>query len=353
MHPLFKILLAPFSLLYGLGVAIHDLLYRQEILRSTEFSVPVIGVGNLSVGGSGKTPHVEYLADFLRTYINVGILSRGYKRKTRGFLLLTENTTATDAGDEPMQYFRKYSDVTVAVAENRSYGIINLMGNRPNLQCILLDDSLQHRAVQAGFSILLTEYSLPFTRDYLLPSGRLREWRSGYQRADTIIISKCPPTLSAENRQKMIDEIKPYPHQKIFFSYYEYQAPYRFQYPSLTTQLTTGTDILLISAIANTDYLLDYLRQKVNTIRTLEFPDHYFFEKTDIGTLKNEYERLNSRNKIILTTEKDAIRLELHLNLLRDYQLPIFVLPLRICFHDKDEEAFQDTIADYLLSVRK
>ncbi len=353
MHPVFKILLAPFSLLYGLGVAIHDLLYRQEILRSTEFSVPVIGVGNLSVGGSGKTPHVEYLANFLRTYIKVGILSRGYKRKTRGFLLLNENTTAIDAGDEPMQYFRKYSDVAVAVAENRSYGIINLMGNHPGLQCILLDDSLQHRAVQAGFSILLTEYSLPFTRDYLLPSGRLREWRSGYQRADTIIISKCPPVLSAENRQNMIEEIKPYPHQKVFFSYYEYLPPYRFQYPSLSTQLTMGTDVLLISAIANTDYLLDYLRQKVNTIRTLEFPDHYFFEKTDIGTLKNEYERLNSRNKIILTTEKDAIRLELHLNLLRDYQLPIFVLPLRIRFHDNDEEEFQDTIADYLLSVKQ
>ncbi len=353
MQPIFKILLAPVSLLYGLGVAIHDLLYRQEILRSTEFSVPVIGVGNLSVGGSGKTPHVEYLADFLRKYIKVGILSRGYKRKTRGFLLLNENINANDAGDEPMQYFRKFSNVSVAVCENRSYGIINLMGNRPNLQCILLDDSFQHRAVQAGFSILLTEYSLPFTRDYLLPSGRLREWRSGYQRADAIIITKCPPVLSAENRQKILEEIKPYPHQNVFFSYYEYLAPYRFQYPSLTTQLTTGTDVILISAIANTEYLLDFLKTKVNTIRTLEFPDHHFFEKTDVGRLKNEYDRLSSRNKIILTTEKDAIRLELHLDLLRQYQLPIFVLPLRINFHDNDEEAFQDTIADYLLSVKK
>ena len=353
MHPLFKILLAPFSLLYGLGVSIHDLLYRQEILRSTEFSVPVIGVGNLSVGGSGKTPHVEYIADFLRKYLRVAILSRGYKRKTRGFVLLNENTTATDAGDEPMQYFRKFSDVSVAVCENRSYGIINLMGNRPNLQTILLDDSFQHRAVQAGFSILLTEYGLPFTRDYLLPSGRLREWRSGYQRADMLIVTKCPPALPPEDRQRFTAELKPYPHQRLFFSYYEYQAPYRFQYPSLTTQLTTGTDILLISAIANTDYLLAYLKQKVNTIRTLEFADHHFFEKTDIGTLKTEFERLHSRNKIILTTEKDAIRLELHLELLRQYQLPIFVLPLRVCFHDDDETDFQDALADYLLSVKK
>ena len=353
MHPLLQLLLAPLSLLYGFGVTIHDLLYRQGILQSQRFSVPIISVGNLSVGGSGKTPHVAYLADFLRTYLSIGILSRGYKRKTRGYIALGEHSTVAQVGDEPMQYLRSFANVMVAVAENRTLGIINMMAQRPYLQAIILDDAFQHRAVAAGLSILLTEYNLPFTRDYLLPSGRLREWRAGYHRADIIVISKCPPTITTAIRNQYIAEIKPFTHQHVFFSYYEYGTPYRIMYPSLTTQLTTGSDILLICAIANTDYLLTYLKQKVNSIKVLEYADHHFFDNTEIGNLKNTFLALQSRNKIILTTEKDAIRLEVHQALLREYQLPIFVLPIKVAFHNNDAEHFEDAVADYLLAVRK
>jgi tetraacyldisaccharide 4'-kinase len=353
LHPLLQILLAPASLLYGVGVTVHDLLYRMDILRGSKFNVPTIVVGNLTMGGSGKTPHVEYIADFLRVYVSTGILSRGYKRKTHGYLRLTENTTVADGGDEPMQYVRKFPNVFVAVGENRTNAIITMKGQAPHLQCIILDDAFQHRAVEAGLNILLTEFSLPFTRDYLLPSGRLREWRAGYKRADIIIVTKCPPQISPEQRTKLLAEIKPYAHQKVFFSKYIYGAPYRFMYPSLTTHLTTGTDVLLICAIARADYLMAYLKTKVNSIKTIEYGDHHFFERTDIGNLKREYNGISARNKIIITTEKDAMRLEEHWDLIREYDLPIFVLPVKVGFMDADEEDFQDSVADYLLGVKK
>ena len=354
LHPLVQLLLAPVSLLYGVGVTVHDLLYRTDVLRGSKFNVPTIAVGNLTMGGSGKTPHVEYIADFLRVYVSTAILSRGYKRKTHGFLRLSENTTVTDGGDEPMQYVRKFPNVVVAVGENRTNAIIAMMAQAPHLQCIILDDAFQHRAVEPGLSILLTEFSLPFTRDFLLPSGRLREWRAGYKRADMIIVTKCPPHVTSAEREALLQEIKPYPHQKIFFSTYIYGAPYRFMYPSLTTHLTTGTDVLLICAIARADYLVSYLKTKVNSIQAIEYSDHHFFERTDIGSLKRSYNALNARNKIIITTEKDAIRLEEHWELIREYDLPIFVLPVKVGFEAADdEEAFQDSIADYLLGVKK
>jgi tetraacyldisaccharide 4'-kinase len=353
LHPIIQFVLAPVSLLYGIGVTVHDLLYRQDILRASKFNVPIISIGNLTMGGSGKTPHVEYLTDFLRVYVSTGILSRGYKRKTQGFLRLTETTTVEQGGDEPLQYVRKFPNVVVAVGENRTNAIISMVAQAPHLQCIILDDAFQHRAVEPGLSILLTEYSLPFTRDYLLPSGRLREWRAGYKRADIIIITKCPPQLPAEQRMALVQEIKPYPHQKIFFSKYVYGAPYRFMYPSLTTHLTTGTDVLLICAIARADYLMNYLKTKVSNIKAIEYADHHFFERTDIGNLKREYNSLVARNKIIITTEKDAMRLETHWDLIREYDLPIFVLPVKVGFFDEDEEELQDSVADYLLGVKK
>ena len=193
-----RVLLAPLTVLYGLGVSLRSLFYTSGVLKHTTFSLPIISVGNLSVGGAGKTPHVEYLVQLLKDYVHVATLSRGYKRKTKGFLLVHPHQSATQVGDEPLQYKRKYPDVTVAVGENRSLAIPEMLQHAPQTQVILLDDAFQHIAIRPSLNILLTEHGQLFTDDFLLPSGRLREWRSAYERADTIIVSKCPPDLPEE-----------------------------------------------------------------------------------------------------------------------------------------------------------
>ena len=202
-----KILLFPFSLLYGFGVNMRNFFYQTKMLRSVSFDVPVISVGNLSVGGAGKTPHIEYLIELLRPYLHVATLSRGYKRKTEGFIAVLPEHSAIQVGDEPLQYKRKYQDVFVTVSENRAFGIPKLMMQKPDTQVILLDDAFQHRAVKPGLNILLTEYSNLYTRDFLLPMGRLREWSGAAKRADTIVVTKCPFSLTAEDKQQIIKEL--------------------------------------------------------------------------------------------------------------------------------------------------
>ena len=200
---LVKILLSPFSLLFGLGVSFRDFLYRKELLKGIEFNIPVISVGNLSIGGAGKTPHIEYLIRLLKDYVNIATLSRGYKRKTKGFMVVHPRNTAEQVGDEPLQFKRKFPDIEVAVAEDRSFAIPELLKWNAELQIVLLDDAFQHRSIKPGLNILLTQFNLPFTRDFLLPSGRLREWRSAYERADIIVVSKCPIDVSEEEKKRV------------------------------------------------------------------------------------------------------------------------------------------------------
>ncbi|MFQ5448844.1 MAG: tetraacyldisaccharide 4'-kinase, partial [Saprospiraceae bacterium] len=255
--PLIKILLLPFSLLYGLGVSLRDFFYRQNLLLSVKFNVPIISVGNLSIGGAGKTPHIEYLIRLLRPYLNVSTLSRGYRRNTQGFQIVNPQNTALEMGDEPLMFKKKFGDVFVTVSESRSLAIPEILGKHPRTQVILLDDAFQHRSVQPGLNILLTEYSRPFTRDFLLPSGRLREWRSAYRRADVIIVTKCPADIGPSERESLTAEIKPFSHQRIFFSSYRYLPPYYILNPKYRLELTADIDALLVCAIAGTDYLLD------------------------------------------------------------------------------------------------
>lgn len=339
-------------MLYGLGVSLTDFFYRQQLLKSVEFNLPVISVGNLSVGGAGKTPHVEYLIRLLKDYIHLGTLSRGYKRKTRGYLEIQTGMTAEQGGDEPLQYKSKFPDIVVTVSESRSFAIPQIVGNHPQTQVIILDDAFQHRAVKPGLNILLTEYDMPFTRDYLLPAGRLREWRSAYTRADVIVVSKCPPQLSEAQRQAMIAEIQPQPHQKIFFSYYEYEAPYYLLNSNYTTQLQPDWDVLLISAIANTRYLSQHLLREVATVHKLEYEDHHFFTNLDMGNLLRTFELMESDKKLIVTTEKDAVRLEMHRPFLQAHRLPVFVLPVRVAFHFGEGELFDQYVRDYLLNFK-
>ena len=349
---LYKILMAPFSLLFGLGVSIVDLFYKAGLLKSVRFDIPVISVGNLSVGGAGKTPHVEYLVRFLSKYIKVATLSRGYKRKTRGYLEVRSNSNALEAGDEPVQYKKKFSDVMVAVAEERTLAIPQMLIADPGIQTILLDDAFQHRSVKPGLNILLTDYNNLFTRDFLLPSGRLREWRSAYKRADRIVVTKCPNNLSPEERQELILEIRPEYHQKIFFSTYKYLDPYSLFNPENKIQLGEDHQVLVICAIANTDFLMQYLGGVVEYSAVLEFEDHHYFNESDITKLQRIYKGIEGSNKIILTTEKDATRLNLLKGSLLPDDLPIFVLPIEVQFLFDHEELFLEDVKEFLLNFK-
>ncbi len=346
---LVRILLAPFALLYGLGVSLNSLFYRMGVLKSLSFNVPVISVGNLSVGGAGKTPHIEYLVRNFREYLDIATLSRGYKRKTQGFQLVHPGLDAEAVGDEPLQFKRKFPDVLVAVAEDRSLAIPRIMMERPSTQLILLDDAFQHRSVKPGLNILLTEYAHPFTRDWLLPSGRLREWRSAYQRADVIIVSKCPPDLSAEAAEKLRAEINPLPHQQLFFTCYDYLRPYYIFDSRYQLNFTPDLEVLLISAIARTDYLMDYLQEQVAAVRPLEYEDHHYFSNYDIADMQRSFERMDAKSKVILTTEKDATRLELHRAYLQQNRLPVFVLPVEVRFLFDGKEAFDALVKQFLV----
>ncbi|WP_420459472.1 tetraacyldisaccharide 4'-kinase [Neolewinella sp.] len=348
--PAAKLLLAPLSLLYGAGVSFRNWAYRRGILRGISFSVPVISVGNLSVGGAGKTPHIEYLIRLLDPYLNIATLSRGYRRKTRGFLVVEPGMGVEEVGDEPLQYARKFPGVMVTVAEERAFGIPEIVGRRPDTQLVLLDDAFQHRAVQPGLNILLTQYALPFTRDYLLPSGRLREWRSGYERADVIVVSKCPPELDRAAADALIEEIAPLPHQRVFFSYYAYAAPYYLLDHRYRLRMEQGIDVLLISAIANTDYLASYLSRlsRDRPLHLLEYADHHYFSASDLVNLREKFGKLDGKHRAIITTEKDAMRLDVHRDYIAAERLPVFVLPVEVRFHFGEGPVFDQLVRDYL-----
>lgn len=349
---LFKILLAPFSLLYGMGVGLRNQFYRWNLLKGVEFNLPVISVGNLSVGGAGKTPHIEYLIRLLKDYLEVATMSRGYKRKTKGYLVAQANMTAEQVGDEPLQFKRKYPEIKVTVSESRALGIPMLVSDYPEVQVVLLDDAFQHRSVKPGLNIMLTEYNHPFTKDYLLPSGRLREWRSAYQRADVIIVSKCPRELDEATAEALRREIDPQPHQQLFFSYYDYAQPYYIFDARYQLAMEADLDVLLISAIARTEYLTDYLNSQVNEVSVMEFEDHHFFSKYDVAQLKENFDRLNSKKKVILTTEKDAMRLELHKPYIQQNKMPIFAVPVKVQFHFGQGPAFDLLVKQYLLDFK-
>lgn len=349
-HRLIQILLIPFSLLYGLGISLRNFAYKYGLLKGVAFNLPIISVGNLTIGGAGKTPHIEYLIRLLKDYINVATLSRGYGRKTRGFLFVKSNNTSEEVGDEPLQFRRKFPNILVSVSENRTFAIPQLLMNQPDLQTVLLDDAFQHRSIEPGLNILLTEYQYPYTKDFLLPSGRLREWSSAAQRADIIIVSKCPNKLPEEERQRFIEELEPLSYQKIFFSYYTYQKPYYIFNPIYRAPLNPELNVLLISAIARTEYLVDYLEAQVDSVKVLQYEDHHYFTKYDISHLKRNFELINNPNKIILTTEKDAMRLELHREYLIEHKLPVFVLPTEVAFHGSDGKSFDQSIQQFLLN---
>lgn len=344
-----KLLLLPFSLLYGAGVTLRNVLYKVKLLRSISFNIPVIGVGNLSVGGAGKTPHIEYLIHLLSPFVNTAILSRGYKRKTKGFQFVGASDSALSVGDEPFQYFLKYKNIKVAVSESRSLGVPMLLNKYPETQAILLDDSYQHRSVSPGLNILLTEFDRPYYDDFLLPSGRLREFSSGAVRSDIIIVTKCPSDLDENKKQIVIQKIKPLPNQNVFFSKYIYGNPYNI-FNGNRVNLKEYDQIILLTAIANENYLLDHLGTYETEVHSVHYEDHHYFSPHEVSQVALQYENLISDKKLILTTEKDATRLMLHASYLREKNLPIYILPLKVEILFGDQQALNEQVKNFLLN---
>lgn len=349
---LVKILLFPFSMLYGAGISLRNFFYRTGVLKEVSFNLPVISVGNLSVGGTGKTPHIEYLIRLLKNHIHLATLSRGYKRKSEGYLEILPTMNAEQAGDEPLEFKRKFPEITVTVCESRTFGILEILKKHPETQTILLDDAFQHLSVKPGLNILLTEYARPFTRDLLLPAGRLREWRNAYRRAHVIVVTKCPDSLDETERRQLHEEINPLPYQSIYFSRYKYLQPYHFLSPQHRLNWNARPHVLLLSAIANASYLHQYLNGIAASVRPLEFEDHHYFTNFEIGEMETLFNQMPGEPKIILTTEKDATRLELHRPYLASKQLPLFVLPVEVEFLFGQGPAFDQEIRDHLLHFR-
>lgn len=323
-----RLALYPFTLIYGCIVWLRNRLYDIGFSDAISFSVPVICVGNLSTGGTGKTPHIEYLINLLQYQYKVATMSRGYKRYTKGFMIADENANALRIGDEPMQFFMKYPEAVVCVAEERLTGIPSLLQRRPGIDVILLDDAYQHRSVKAGLNILITDFSHPFYTDHILPFGNLREGRGAYKRAGVIIVSKCPVNLSPGQAEEIRARIAPLEYQKVFFTGIRYDTPYHF----LTNELAdlAKANVILVCGIARPEPLMAYLKGVVQDVHTLTYPDHHYFVTTDIEEIKAAYNNWNVMNKVIVTTEKDAARLLLHKEKLVELNMPIIVIPIKI-----------------------
>ena len=349
-----RFLLFPFSLIYGSIVGLRNLLYDTGLLKSVQFQMPVISVGNLTVGGTGKTPHIEYLIRLLSKESRIATLSRGYKRKSKGFLLATPATKCEDIGDEPMQFHQKFSEIQVAVGEDRVAAIQALLHEQKRPDVILLDDAFQHRAVKPGHSILLMEYDKVLKEDYVLPMGSLREWKSGMRRADTIVISKSPSILVPIERKRLLEQIPVFPHQEIFFSYYNYGEFIRFNSkPGMISMsskyyIDMRFSILLVTGIANPASIEEHLKRQTDKLFTLSFPDHHDYTLQDVEKINKAFTEMTGMNKIIVTTEKDTMRLrkpELE-EVLKN--MPLFYLPIKVAFHHNEEQKFNQRILNYV-----
>ncbi|MFY7811806.1 MAG: tetraacyldisaccharide 4'-kinase [Flavobacterium sp.] len=312
---LFRYLLFPFSIIYFLITSLRNIFFDFNIFKSKSYSTSTIVIGNLSVGGTGKTPMTELLIRLLSTNFKTSVLSRGYKRKSTGFVLANNQSNVEELGDEPYQYFTKFKNINVAVDANRQRGIEQLQ-NYTNPEVILLDDAFQHRKVKAGFYILLTKFNQLYTQDFLLPTGNLRESIKGAARANIIIVTKCPNDLSIEIQNKIIQNLKPLPHQKIFFATVIYDDFVYNTFDKIPVKSIINQEKILVAGIAYPKPFFDYLYSKNNTI--LEFPDHHNFSANEIIKLKEL-----AKNKKIITTEKDYMRLNNTLKIENLYYLPI------------------------------
>ena len=340
--------LLPLSWLYGLAVKLRNLLFDVGVLKSRNFDVPIISVGNITVGGTGKTPHVEYLIELLHQKFRVAVLSRGYKRKSRGYLVASANTTVRDIGDEPFQMKQKFPDITIAVDKNRCHGIDQLTSDDEKLDVILLDDAFQHRYVKPGINILLVDYHRLIIYDRLLPAGRLREPLSGKNRADIVIVTKCPRDLKPMEYRVITKAMNLYPYQKLFFTTISY-GELRPMSPARPLSLKDLKDLqaLLLTGIASPKQMVHDLSPYVKRLHPLTFSDHHHFKRKDVERINRAFAALPSP-KLIITTEKDAARLNGVEGLSDDVRKHLYVMPIKIEFMQEQEDMFNENIIGYV-----
>ena len=336
---LLRKILFPFAILYGLITSNRNFIFDKGILKSYFFDIPVIAVGNLSVGGTGKTPQIEYLIRLLSPNFKVATLSRGYKRKSEGFILADATSNAEILGDEPFQYYEKFKNIQVAVDIDRKKGIEQLLSQANKPEIILLDDAFQHRKVKAGFYILLTSYGDLYSDDFMLPTGNLRESRSGARRANVVIVTKCPVTLSLDEqntiKRSLLRRDDKEENQELYFSFIDYDDFIYSEDKSINVEEIRNQDKLLLAGIAKPEPFFEHF--KSNKEDCLTFPDHHHFTEKDILDIKNK-----AQNKIVITTEKDFVRLK--------GSIPkdkLFYLPIRSSFLS-DSENFDKTIINYV-----
>ncbi|HKK42519.1 MAG TPA: tetraacyldisaccharide 4'-kinase [Bacteroidales bacterium] len=349
-----NILLYPLSLLYGMITGIRNFLYDKEVLDSKEFDLPVICVGNITVGGTGKTPHTEYLVSLLiRNNFRVATLSRGYKRKTRDFRIATQVSGVNDIGDEPLQIFRKFPGITVAVDRKRVNGITKILENDPGTDVIILDDGFQHRKIRPGVSILLTDFERLIVNDHMLPYGNLRESAFNMHRADIILVTKSPGDLSPIQRRLIVKEMDKAPYQNLYFTTIVYKDPIpvfeevKDVPPPLTVE-SGDCSIVLVTGIANPDPLKKYLDDKCRNITHMNYADHHNYTEADLKGIINAWSSLKSPVKYIITTEKDAVRFREFSNIAESLKTAFYYIPVGIDFLNDDRKEFDNLIIDYV-----
>jgi tetraacyldisaccharide 4'-kinase len=350
--------LLPLSWIYGMGVSLRNQLFDMGILKQHRFDIPVIAVGNITIGGSGKTPHVEYLIGLLKDLVKVGVLSRGYKRKTHGYLLAQPDTTMREVGDEPCQMKKKFPDIYVAVDKNRCEGINRLTTDEEtnDVDVILLDDAFQHRYVTPGINILLVDYHRLIIYDKLLPAGRLREPMKGKNRADIVIVTKCPKDLKPMEYRVLTKALNLFPYQELFFTSIEYKAPQPLfntegndgiADPKDADDLLSGKNVMLLTGIASPQQMLNDLKLKCLSITPLAFGDHHAFRGKDVEKINRTFAAMQEP-KIIVTTEKDSTRLVGLDGLSAEVRQHLYQLPIKVKFMLGEEEKFNTKIISYV-----
>ncbi len=350
LRPNKNIVFYVFSLLYGAITGLRNFLFDIKILKSTSFDIPIISVGNLAVGGTGKTPHVEFLLSQLSDDWKTAVLSRGYKRKTKGFQVALLSDNAETVGDEPWQIFSKFAPrVIVAVDEKRVRGVEEIIGLKQGVELIILDDAYQHRYIKPGLSILLSDFQNLYTNDFVLPFGTLREKSKNSKRADIIIVTKCDKDVVKDMK---IDELKKKmklrKHQTLFLSGFKYGLVYKaFESKENQTISLKEHNILLFTGIEKPQDLQNYLSTNSKSIQVISFPDHYNFTEDDLEVIEQEFLKL-PEPRILLTSEKDFARLQVHRNLSNNFNEHLFVIPIEVEIFNNEEKLFIQKIENYV-----
>ncbi|MDR1623551.1 MAG: tetraacyldisaccharide 4'-kinase [Tannerellaceae bacterium] len=351
--------LAPLALLYGMGVRLRNQLFDWGILPSEEFAVPLISVGNLAAGGTGKTPHVEYLIRLLKDRYKVAVLSRGYKRKTKGYVLAGNESDCQAIGDESFQIKRKFTGILVAVDSDRRRGICNLTGlpERERPDVILLDDAFQHRYVTPSLSVVLTDYNRFLHRDKLLPVGRLREPVTGIRRADVVIVSRCAEGLKPIDYRIIADEMGLLAHQELYFTYITYGSPEPL-FPGASampakSRIQEADEVLLLAGIAAPERFIEEVKRHTDRVTPMVYPDHHRYTRQDIRKISEAFNRMQSPDKYILTTEKDAARLLKNPAIPDEWRGAMYYLPIGVEFRAENGLPFDKLVLNHIVTVQR